>query len=198
LPYRPAMVPVLHGLLSWLSRPRLVSPTLLPGQVWSPPLASGAGDLKIGMPDGSELEAAGFMEPGRLPEEASLRFDRTRQPGVYRLIGPAAAVARTPSALQAVAVNVDPAESDQAFWSPARIRSLFPQGRCEVVPPDGQADAVLLTESSGREIWPGLAVLLAAGLLAEALLAYRFSFQKKARVMPAQPSASFRTWGSPA
>ncbi len=178
LVYRPAMVPLLGNLLVWLTRHRLVSPGLEPGQTWAPPLRAGPAGLTVAMPGGVTLEAAGFAEPVEATEDAVLRFDRTDSPGVYRLAGSASAGAAAPDALHAVAVNVETAESDQVVFSPGAIRSLFPQGRCEVIAPDAPVDAVVLAGLSGTEVWSILAILVGAILLVEVLLAYRFSYQK--------------------
>jgi hypothetical protein len=191
LPYRPAMVPLLHDTLLWLVEPRLVSRTIAPREVWERHLAGELAGLKITMPDDSTLDVAGFVEPVGTPKGALLAFGRTERPGVYRLTASDAAGGRLLDALGAVAVNVHADESDQTIWSAAELESLFPGDRCEVVPPDAAINAALIAGLSAREVWPLAAALLAALLLAETLLAYRFSFQAKSRETSPQVARKF-------
>ncbi len=143
------------------------------------------------MPGDATVEAAGFAETQ--PAGGSLlRFDRTDQPGVYRLAEAPSKAGRVPDASRAVAVNVDTAESDPAVWSAAQLAALFGERRCEVVPPDAPVETVVLASQSGREIWPAIATLLLVVLLVETLLAYRFSFQK-ASTAPATPAVTAST-----
>jgi hypothetical protein len=193
LPYRPAFVALLHDLLGWMVRHRAVGPDMLPGQTWSlmPPgdgrdaAASPVGFQVIG-PGGEALAGEGFLEAAG---DGLWQFDQTRRPGIYRLerTGPGEVVA--PDALRAVAVNVDPSESSAAVWPPEQIRALFPQDRCEVIPPEVPIERMVLAGLAGSEIWPLLAALVLLMLVAEALLAYRFSFQKAAAPVAAPAAA---------
>jgi hypothetical protein len=190
LVYRPAIVPLLQDLLTWLCWPRLVSSTLEPGQAWNPIIPGRPEDWSVQMPEGESLPVMGFVTDDNERQQVRLDFDRTGAPGVYRLVSvqPGA-----PDALHAVAVNVDTAESDQTVLSADRIRALFPDGRIEVVASDTAIDEALVAGRSGREVWAMLAILLAVLLLAETLLAHRFSFQTSS---PDAPSAASRTFSS--
>jgi len=178
LPYRPAFVPLLHDLFTWLSWHRLVSHRILPNETWVVTLPREMSGLKIMAPGGASLDAAAFTEPGDSGNEAHLRFERTDRPGVYQLGGGRTSPRVERDALQAVAVNVDPAESDQTVWSPTELISLFPQARCTVLPPDTPLDPVSLAGLSGTEAWAIVAGAILVFLLAETFLAYRFSLQK--------------------
>ncbi len=180
LPYRAAMVPLVNDALVWLSWPRLVGGTLRPGEAWEPAGGGGArgrrlAESSIRLPDGEVLGAAGFVET--IDGAIHLRFDRTTAPGVYRIVSDTPA--GDAGAGQAVAVNVDPAESDPRVWSADQIRSLFPAGRCDVVPAEAASDAAALAGLTGSEIWKPLVILVALLVLGEALLAHRFSLQKR-------------------
>ena len=176
LVYRPAMVPVLQDLLLWSVWHRLVAPTLLPGQVWSPTVAD-----KIILPNGETLATAAFLATDESTGHVSIQFDRTDRPGVYRLGG---LDRHIDDALSTAVVNIDTTESDQSVWTPSQIKSLFPSGRCEVLSGGAGVDAIALAGLSGSEIWSVLAAVLGFLLLVEAFLAFRFSLSQRSRDVP--------------
>jgi hypothetical protein len=177
LPYRPALVPMLQDVTTWLVQNRLVASRLVPGQAWQPPLApSLARTASFRLPDNTLLDAIAYVAEGSSRDGQPITFDRTDQPGVYRLDQTG-----EPDALQAAAVNVDVTESDPAVWDADRIAALLPDGRCQFIPADAPPEAAVRAGQAGVEIWALAAGLLAALLLAETLLAHRFSYQKRAR-----------------
>jgi hypothetical protein len=171
LVYRPAVVPMLQDLLLWSVWHRLVSPSLLPGQIWSPMAAE-----KIVLPGGESLNTTAFLATDESTGHVTIQFDRTNQPGVYRLTGRDRTV---DDALNTAVVNIDPAESDQTVWTDSQMQSLFPPGRCEVISGHASVDAIALAGLSGSEIWSLLAAILGVLLMVEAYLAYRFSLSRK-------------------
>jgi hypothetical protein len=184
LPFRPAFVTLLHDLMGWLNRPRLVADSVPPGQVWSPVIPGAAktrgavAGWGIRQPDGSRLDAALFVAAADADTAPVLKVDRTERPGVYRLVQGAGPSSATSTAIQTLAVNVDTRESSPTLWSESQIRDLFPQQRLDVVAGGGTLDPIPLTATQGSEIWPLLAAALGFLLLLETLLAYRFSYQK--------------------
>ncbi|MBN2581957.1 MAG: VWA domain-containing protein [Planctomycetes bacterium] len=177
LPYRPALIPMLQDLSTWLVQPRLVAVRLTPGQTWRPPLAPAlARNASIRLPDNTLLDAEIFGNGASARNKSSITFDRTDQPGIYRLSGPGES-----DAIQAAAVSVDISESDQAIWPPDRITNLLPASRCQVIPADASAETAAQAGRAGVEIWPLAAALLAGLLVAETLLAHRFSYRKRPR-----------------
>jgi hypothetical protein len=186
LPYRPAYVALLQDLFTWLSMPRLLAGSLVPGETWtvvvprSEETRAPARGWKVQLPDGNRTEAELFAGAGEGAAAGVLQVDRLERPGVYHLIREGAADAGGMSALETAAVSVDVRESNPAVWSEAQLRDLFPAGRLDKVAAGDSLDGPALFEANGREIWPGLAALLAAVLLVETLLAYRFSYQKAA------------------
>lgn len=177
LPYRPAMVPLVHDVVMWLVRHRLTAETLEPRQTWTPRLARIPAGARIMKPDDESVEAAGFLDTDEAGAPV-LRFDLTESPGVYRLTETGGVGQRAPDAMHAVAVNVDVAESDQTTWSRAELTALFPEGRSAVVAPDAPVDLASIAGLTGREIWWLAAVLLIALLIAETVLAYLFGLRK--------------------
>ncbi len=185
LPYRPAFVPLLHDLLGWLCGPKLIARSIVPGETWHAAVpGAGSADRAvqgwaIREPDGNLLDAALFASTPGPAGAATLSMDRTHRPGVYRLTR-GGGDGRGETALQAVAVNVDVGESDPATWSAAQLRGLFPPERFDYLAGDQPVDALFAGAGSGSEIWPVVALAVLALLIAETLLAYRFSFQKPA------------------
>lgn len=177
LPYRSAMVPLLQDLLTWTARHHQIGGTLAPGQTWiaaagsTASMATRLAGRRIVPPHGEPLDPRGFAQVDATGKRSSVRFDRLDQPGIYRLDG---TVTTAATALDAIAVNVDPAESDQATWSAAQIEAIFPAGRCRVLPADATGEAMVSAGATGREMWAWLASLLGVFLLIETYLAYRF------------------------
>ena len=161
LPYRPAMVPLLHNMIHWARRDRSVSAGLAPGEAWT--LATTT-DGQFVPPSGDSLPADAFKTSD------GLRFDRTASPGVYRFQSTDAPT----DALAAVAVNVDVTESDPTLWTRAQLQDLFPPGRGQVLTGDQPLAANELAGMSGHEAWMWFAALLALLLLVEAWLAFKF------------------------
>lgn len=186
LVYRPAVVPLLHDVLGWLNRPQLASQTILPQQIWRPGLAEVPEGLRIATPDERMVDAAGFITDGE-DRHASLAFDLTSTPGVYRLAGMTGGEI---TARQAVAVNVDTAESDPATWSRQELSRLFPADRFDVVSAASTLEGSEALGLSGQEIWWLAIALLAGMLLLETVLAHLFTGKKTMPQTPGVPSTA--------
>jgi hypothetical protein len=129
-----------------------------------------SGTFAIRSPDGS----AHVPVIEKTKDRSTIRFERTSQPGFYKLEG---AVSKDRS----FAVNADRLESDPARLPSAEIEALSKKiGADLVLNADALRDSIASTQF-GRELWRPLLLVLLIFLFAEIALQQRFNPRAPAR-----------------
>ena len=166
LPWRTAMVPLLHTLLTDLAARPTPPRSLPPGQRPAFPLAAGA---RLAGPTGVLPLTQGTWD-GR----PALLGPVLSEPGAYVLSGADGSV------MARRACAADPAAADLAPTTPADAAAADALGAWHAASPAAATALVAGGERRGFELWPWLLALVCAALLAEAWVCGQATRQEQA------------------
>ena len=169
-PTRPAFVPAMQRLVGHLHTASSETAPLKAGEPLFAQVPIEAGTFAIRSPDGSAH--APVIE--KTKDRSIIRFEKTSQPGFYKLEGAG-------SKDRSFAVNADRLESNPARLPSAEIESLSKKiGADLVLNADALRDSIASTQF-GRELWHPLLLVLLVFLFAEIALQQRFNPRAPAR-----------------
>ncbi len=172
LPVNADFVPLVHTLIFHLADPTASAAPLRPGEPIRLDLARSPDesikDVKIQLPDGRTGRAAVVRQGDR----ASLRFDETTDPGVYRL-----ALPEPIGGFAYVLVASDARESDPTPLEPAEAEKLAEGWPLTFVADAGSFSSRLLArgESGHRPLWRWLVLAALGGLCLEVVATRRIA-----------------------
>jgi hypothetical protein len=151
-----AFLPLFHQVVKVLGR-GTASPSLVPGERYSAPAATGA--WRIEDEQGREVPSE-MVATGGSTRLTSAPLERL---GLYR-------VTQAGELRATFAVNPDPRESDLASVQDAALVRAFPPGRAQIMRAGGDLARRVREARYGRELWAWFVILALACLVAETVL----------------------------
>jgi hypothetical protein len=185
LPFKPAFLPFLHGLISYLGRGPNRDLNVRVGEplVWAVEGETGTGAQRRQGGDGSwTLEGPGRSRVRLQPQQQGISNDPARivrlesapRAGFYRLVRSGAAAAAGDATTAWFAANLNTDESDLRTLTRPEWESRLRPASFRWVDPQESMAAVVQEARKGREAWRGLLLAAVALMLCESGLAQMF------------------------
>jgi hypothetical protein len=184
LPFKPAFVPFLDGLVGYLGQGPNKQHNLRVGDplVWAVPpagIADGAtreqGGAALVGPDGRRLSLQPSREDNGTDSVRELSLDSTPRAGLYHLLWrPQGAESGRPGSEDWFAANLDTSASDLRPLSRRQFEAAFHPAAVRWVDPHEALAAVVRDTRQGREAWRGLLLGALALMLCESGMAQLF------------------------
>lgn len=166
LPFKPAYVPLVHQIISYLAAGPASQHNIVLGQQIAArfDVKESGKPIRLTKP-GGEVE---IRKPILGAHGLEFSYSNTWKAGIYRA-GPGGS-----DVLQQFAVNVPPAESDLTPANESQIRTALGGAQFQYANAGERLDSLVRRSRRGTEVWRSLIVAVLPLLFLEALLAQRF------------------------